>query len=130
MEEKTYEELTNEFESLSKEYEGMWNDCAKRGLSYDDMLEETKDIRGRIQNISQLMRLKQEPSITYKRKKGGNKYSIEDFIDMVNDGVLIDYDGYGVYASDKGVSDIEIYPSDIKNNMYRKDFTHVIWYNR
>ena len=130
MEEKTYEELVKDFETLNNEYNTIQDDCARKGLPYNEMLEAAKDVLEKLSEISRQMRLKQEPTITYKRQKGGNKYPLQDFIDMCNDRVLTDYDGFGIYATEKGVSDIEIYPSDIEYNEYRKDFTHVIWYNK
>ena len=44
--------------------------------------------------------------------------------------MFIDSDGYGYYATATQVSDIEISPSDIVAGVYRKDFTHVCWYNK
>lgn len=55
---------------------------------------------------------------------------IEEFIEYCNDGVFIDYDGYGKYVIENKMSDITIYPSDVKMNKVRKDFTHVMWFNR
>jgi hypothetical protein len=47
-----------------------------------------------------------------------------------NYGGFIDYDGIGNYATNTQMSNIEIYPSDIKSGTYRKDFTHIVWFNR
>ena len=51
---------------------------------------------------------------------------------MCKGGGFIDYDGFGVYADKekKMKTNIKLYPSDITSGKYRKDFTHVIWYNR
>ena len=46
------------------------------------------------------------------------------------DNEITDSDGFGLYAARKGVSDIKIYPSDIIENSYREDFTHVLWINK
>ena len=46
------------------------------------------------------------------------------------DGDITDDDGYGKYASEKAVSNIEIYPSDILANKVRTDFSHIAWYNK
>lgn len=62
--------------------------------------------------------------------KYGDKMTLEKFIEHVNSGGFIDYDGSGNYATETEESNISIYPSDIKANKYRKDFTHVIWYNK
>lgn len=44
--------------------------------------------------------------------------------------MFIDSDGSGYYATSTQVSDIGISPSDIVAGVYRKDFTHVCWYNK
>ncbi len=33
----------------------------------------------------------------------------------------------GKYSNGTQTTNIIIHPSDIKNNIYRKDFTHVLW---
>jgi hypothetical protein len=60
----------------------------------------------------------------------GDLFTMKDFKDNVACGGFIDYDGYGEYATKEMVSDVTIYPSDIRANIYRDDFTHVMWYNR
>lgn len=59
-------------------------------------------------------------------------YTIKQFICMCEDGDFIDYDGFGVYADKKKKmkTDIKVYPSDVTSGKYRKDFPHVVWYNR
>ena len=60
----------------------------------------------------------------------GDVMSLEHFIDCVDCGGFIDYDGFGHYVKDGKESDVEIHPSDIKHNMVRKDFDTIIWFNR
>ncbi len=60
----------------------------------------------------------------------GNVMSLEDFIDNVKCGGFIDYDGFGNYVIDNKMTDIEIYPSDIKYKAIRKEFDTIIWFNR
>lgn len=60
----------------------------------------------------------------------GDKISLEDFILCCKSGAFINYDGFGCYATETQESDIEIYPSDVVANEYRKDFPFIIWYNR
>ncbi len=59
-------------------------------------------------------------------------YTLKQFVSMCKDGCFIDYDGFGVYADKekKMKTNIKVYPSDITLGKYRKDFTHVVWYNR
>lgn len=131
--EEIYNDLQKKYTELVKSYSVLWNDCAYRGLPYNEMLTETENLRNEIYEISQNMRLIKEPRITYAKKNEktvGDRYKIADFIDMCVDGVLTDEDGFGLYASSKGISDIEVYPSDITGEKYRKDFTHVMWFNK
>jgi len=60
----------------------------------------------------------------------GDVMSIEHFVECVKCGGFIDYDGFGHYVKDGQETDIEIYPSDVKHNMVRKDFDTIVWYNR
>jgi len=131
--ETRYTTLERKYIETVKNYNVMWNDCAYRGVPYDEMAVQTEGIRKELMELSQEMRLIKEPRITYRKKNDksvGNRYKFSDFIDMCRDGVLIDDDGFGLYASSKGVSDIEVYPSDIIQGRHRNDFSHVIWYNK
>ena len=72
-------------------------------------------------------------------------YTLSDFSDLDKECVMpfkefeagckigplfCDSDGSGYYATATQVSDIGISPSDIVSGVYRKDFTHVCWYNK
>ena len=76
------------------------------------------------------MRLKKDATVEFGKNWDGDTYTLDEFISRVNGGAFIDDDGYGYYATDNGKSDITVYPSDIKENIYRNDFTHIIWFNR
>ena len=56
--------------------------------------------------------------------------SLEDFIEAVNEGCFIDYDGFGCYVKDGKKSNIHIYPSDVKHKALRKDFDTIVWFNK
>ena len=60
----------------------------------------------------------------------GTIMSLTDFIDCVNSGGFIDYDGYGNYIINDQCTDLEIYPSDVKNKLIRSEFDKIIWFNR
>lgn len=60
----------------------------------------------------------------------GQRMSLKSFIANVKCGGFIDYDGYGNYVKDGKMTDITIYPSDVKINCVRKDFDEIIWFNR
>ncbi len=62
---------------------------------------------------------------------GGDLMKLSDFVEGCKVGPLFtDYDGFGYYATKDKESDITVYPSDIMSGVYRKDFTHVVWYNK
>jgi hypothetical protein len=60
----------------------------------------------------------------------GDVMPLKEFIECVNDGGFIDYDGFGCYVKDGKETNIWIYPSDVKYNSIRPDFDTIIWYNR
>ena len=60
----------------------------------------------------------------------GDLMALEEFVECVNSGGFIDYDGTGYYATDKEYSEIEAIPSVIKKGVINKKFSHVLWFNR
>jgi len=60
----------------------------------------------------------------------GDVMPLSDFIDRVKSGGFIDYDGSGDYVKDGKISNITIYPSDVKHNSIRNDFDTIIWFNK
>jgi len=60
----------------------------------------------------------------------GDLIPLEDFVEYCKKGFFSDYDGSGVYVTNSEQSDIYINPTDILADKYRKDFTHVKWYNK
>lgn len=127
---KTYDELVKEESILDDEYEKISDECAKEGLSYKEFSDKVKPVKEKIYFISKYKRLKQTPTIEYGKEWKGDLYTLEKFISMVRNGGFIDDDGWGYYATETTKSDINIYPSDISENIYRTDFTHIIWFNR
>jgi len=62
--------------------------------------------------------------------KYGDRMTLKDFIECVNDGGFIDFDGSGNYVIDDKMTDIDIYPSDVKRKAIRNEFTEIIWFNK
>jgi hypothetical protein len=60
----------------------------------------------------------------------GDVMSLVHFIECVDDGGFIDYDGHGRYVKDGQETDILIYPSDVEHKSIRKEFDTIIWFNR
>lgn len=127
---KTYKELVKEEDELSEEFDLILDNCAKEGLSYIEFCDRAKNVKERLYFISKYRRLKQNPTIEYGKEWLGDTFTLEKFIELVNDGLFIDSDGYGYYATEDAKSDVYIYPSDIKEELYRSDFTHIIWFNK
>jgi hypothetical protein len=69
--------------------------------------------------------LKFEPIPIY-----GDLLTWESFVDCVDTGLFIDYDGYGHYSTEDKMSNKRIYPSDLKTGHILHGFTHVVWFNR
>lgn len=54
--------------------------------------------------------------------------TVEEFRESVEDGMFIDYDGFG-YAARNGMSANDpIYPSEV--DKIPEDATHIVWFNR
>jgi hypothetical protein len=54
----------------------------------------------------------------------------EEFMNDVETNSLIDYDGFGEFATETEVSDIPVSPSEVKNIKWPDWATHVCWYNK
>lgn len=88
-----------------------------------------KPYSDKVDDLSRQYRMVKIP--TYKDcPKYGDKMDLIDFIDTCKDGGFIDYDGSGNYMKDGKMSDISIYPSDVKFNSIRKDFDTMVWFNK
>ena len=128
--EKTYAQLKEEYRALENINQDLEDECAKEGLSWNDMLVKTRDIKEQMASVDKRMRKIQEPSLSYGKKWKGKRYELEDFISMCVAKELVDYDGFGYYATETAKTDVMVYPSDITENMYRTDFPYVLWFNK
>lgn len=126
----TYKELQKEKQKIEEILSKKTDECAKKGLDFDDMINETKEERNKLFSISKEMRLLQEPTVEFGKQWNGDTYTFEQFKKLCIDEDLTDNDGYGYYATETAKSNVEIIPSDITENKYRNDFTHVIWFNK
>lgn len=129
-ENKTYEELLREEERLDERYSEISDACAQEGLTFLEFREKVKPVKEKLYFISKYKRLKQTPTIEYGKEWKGDLFTLEEFKNEVEGGLFIDDDGYGYYATETTKSDIYVYPSDFTENIYRDDFTHIIWFNR
>lgn len=60
----------------------------------------------------------------------GDHMTLGSFLDCVQSGCFIDYDGFGEYATATQVSDKRVHPSDVAYGDIDRNYTHVVWYNR
>ena len=63
----------------------------------------------------------------------GDLFTIREWEESCESGCLIDYDGSGHFATETECSNIRVYPSYYGTSKYeeaKKDFTHIVWYNR
>lgn len=60
----------------------------------------------------------------------GDLMPISEFAECVRQGGFKDYDGYGRYATEEGVSEIVVSPSQFKKHGPNPTFTHIVWFNR
>ena len=124
----TYESYSRSIEELQKKINKIEDDCAKKGDDFDTMIEKTQKERLQIYFFDKERRLIKDPVISFNKTFFEAKtFTLQQFVDLVNDNVLTDNDGTGFYATEKSVSDVQIMPSDILENIYRTDFSHVIW---
>ena len=125
----SYRELKNECKKLQEEYDTLMDESLKKGDSFEDFFNIAKPIKEKLYFCGKYKRLKQDPTVEFGKEWKGSIFTLEKFINLVNDGMFIDEDGVGYYATETGKSDIMIFPSDILEDLYRKDFTHIIWFN-
>lgn len=60
----------------------------------------------------------------------GDLMTLQAFVNSVKDGVFIDYDGFGKYATATEMSDQIINPSDLNRARIDWKWSHVIWFNK
>lgn len=123
------EVLQTEMETLSAKIDETQNNCANQKLSWDQYVAASKPLRDAYNKAYDEYRLLQTPEME-PIPSYGDHMTMEHFVNCCQVGGFIDYDGSGQYATATEMSDIIVEPSDIKSGVYRKDFTHVVWFNR
>lgn len=127
----TYEQLINEKQTLSTKLEILQDSCAKEGLEYEKFCEKAKQMKEDLYFIEKYIRFNEHSpeivKLTDEEKGAGKLIKMDDFIKLAKKKVINDFSGIGRYATVNIISTINILPSDILEDIYRKDFTHVIW---
>nr|DAN43757.1 MAG TPA: hypothetical protein [Caudoviricetes sp.] len=128
---KSYEELCSELNNARETADSYRDFCYKTYDSFDEAWEAyvNSDIVKTVKVLSQKVRLLQQPYMD-DIPDYGDIMPLEEFIQSVKLGLFTDYDGSGYYATENACSDITIYPSDITSGTYRRDFTHIVWFNK
>lgn len=120
-----YEALKERLFELVDKVDELWDSAT----NCKDFINRTKELRLEIGGIKSRMQLIKVPKLSPIRSYG-DKMTIREFVECCKEGLFIDYDGVGYYATDDQESDIFILPSHVSMGMVRTDFTHVIWFNR
>ena len=60
----------------------------------------------------------------------GTIMTLNEFKNNVRNGGFVDYDGHGKYIDGDKMTDINIYPSDVKHKSLRHKLNKIIWFNR
>ena len=122
--------LEREQGRLEARYDAIEDDCIKKGLPFEKFEELVHEEATALYMINKYKRLLQDPTVEYGKEWKGEILTLDKFKAMALDGTLIDNDGIGYYATESAKSDVEIYPSDVKEGLIRDDFSHVIWFNK
>lgn len=122
--------LNREEERAEARYNAIEDDCVKKGLPFNEFEKLVRDEAEKLYFIRKYKRLQQDPIVEYGKEWKGDLFTLDKFKEMVMDGVFLDSDGFGYYATESAKSDVVILPSDIKEGLIRDDFSHVIWFNK
>jgi hypothetical protein len=120
------EEMDEELDVLTDSVNNTWDFS---NSTFEDYQEAFKDINRAYSIINREQRMRQDPKME-KHDNIGDLFTMKEFKGCCEGGGFIDYDGFGYYATKDEQTNIVIYPSDIMKGKYRKEFTHVKWYNR
>lgn len=79
-----------------------------------------------MKQVSEAAGLKFTPNDT----KCGDLIPLQEWLEDVEGGGFIDYDGHGELATETETSNIMICPSEAENYEFPEWATHIMWYNR
>lgn len=125
----TKEELEKKIEELEEEVDKIYNKSFERPDGWEWYCKHPK--LKQLEDLQRDYKLIQDYELKDIDKSCGDLMTLQDFIEGCEIGPLFtDYDGFGEYATKNKVSNITVYPSDIISRKFRKDFTHIMWYNK
>jgi hypothetical protein len=112
-----------------KKYENPQRDFSKLHEQYQEFLDNKEPEQSQLRTLYRRQRYI-KPYKLSEIPNFGTVMTLDEFIGNVKCGGFINYDGFGRYIKDDMETNIEIYPSDVKNKSIRKEFDRIIWFNR
>jgi hypothetical protein len=133
--EKELAKLRGNFDKIARKWDGEHPYLKNHiddswSIRWKERCKFLKPFNDAINKLDRELRLIKPYTLSKIGTDSGDLMSLDHFIACVKAGGFIDYDGFGNYVKYGKISDIEIYPSDVKYNSIRKDFKKIIWYNR
>lgn len=125
---RTFEQIEADYKKAEEAYLKKFKE-PNDGRSWDEFLRYAKK---EIDDLDRLSR-EQRMMMSYELNEIHNYADVmplKKFIECVNDGGFMDYDGYGNYVLDGKETNITIYPSDVEHGAIRWEFDSVAWYNK
>jgi hypothetical protein len=100
-------------------------------LPYTEFVKKLEPELGVLLRLERYKRFFQPVTEWNELSEYGDVFSIEEFIEMCDEGGFIDYDGHGYYVKDGKESNVMVKPSDITSGYIRdNEFDSVIWFNK
>ncbi len=123
----TKEELKSKVEELMEACGSIQDEYIEAGKSWEEYCQNPT-VRECWKTVAEY-RLVQDYTLRPIKDNWGMHMTLEEFKRAARI-FFSDYDGSGYYATEKEVSNVPCVPSEICNGYVRKDFTHVMWYNK
>jgi len=125
---RTLEQIEADYEKAKEAYDKKFRE-PNDGRSWDDFLRYAK------KEIDDLDRLSREKRMMMPYELDdipdfADVMPLKEFIECVDNGLFIDYDGSGNYVLNGKETNITIYPSDVVHGAIRWEFDSVAWYNK
>jgi len=121
-------QIEAEIESLEKikeEKDKVW-DYSKPIQEYWEYIKPESELAAKLNREKRMIM----PYVLSDLPDYGQVMTLRQFIGSVESGGFIDYDGSGNYIINGKMTNIDIYPSDVKHKSIRKEFKKIIWFNR
>ncbi len=125
------DELQQKYNEAKKNYDNKLEELtsSSNNLSYDEFQEFLEPESSIMLNLDKDIRLLLEPELK-ELDDIGDLMTLVEFIECVESGGFIDYDGFGEYVKGDKMTGITILPSDVECKKIRTDCDKVMWYNK